>query len=213
MPDAKTIYVELRRPLLRAGAMLGALSAAMIAAGSYNAHMSQARAAAEQNFQGLVTEYQTALESEHILRTEAERFARLHAQGFVGPEPRLRWIEDVRKTAADADLVAIRYELGPRAAAPANIASVATGSFQLFASPMRLELELRHEGDLLTFLNLLEARRGGLFDLSACSLRQAREAADISLREGNVKVDCELRWYSLDSPDTAPDAGTGETAQ
>lgn len=210
MSDAKTlastVYAELRQPLLRTAAALGVLLTVMVAAGSYNAHMSQARVAAEQQFQGTVQEYRTAMESEQILRTEAERFTQLRALGFVGPEPRLRWIEDVRESAARADLVTIRYELEPRAAYPT---SVATGSFQLFASLMRLELELRHEGDLLTFLNLLEARRGGLFELSACSLRHTRGEADVSLREGNVQADCELRWYSLDSPDTA----STETAQ
>jgi hypothetical protein len=205
MSDAKaltnTIYAELRQSLLRTGAVLGVLLTVMIAAGSYNAHMSQARTAAEQQFQGTVQEYRTAMESEQILRTEAERFTQLRAQGFVGPEPRLRWVEDVRETAARAGLLTIRYELEPRTAHPT---SVATGSFQLFASLMRLELELRHEGDLLSFLNLLEARRGGLFELSACALRHTREEADISLQEGNIKADCELRWYSLDAADAAP---------
>lgn len=204
MSDAKAIYIELRQPLLRAGAVLGALLIAMLAAGGYNSHTRQARAATEQQFQGTVQEYRAAMESEQILRTEAERFEQLRAQGFIGPEPRLRWIEDVRETATRAGLLAIRYELEPRSAAPANMAPVATGSFQLFASLMRLELELRHEGDLLNFLGLLEERRGGLFELTACSLRHTREAGEISLQEGNVKADCELRWYSLDAAVAAP---------
>ena len=204
MSDAKIIYAELRQPLLRAGAVLGILLVVMAAAGGYNAHMSQARLSAEQHFQGTVQEYRTALESEQILRTETERFTQLRAQGFVGPEPRLRWIENVRESAARADLLTIRYELEPRTA---HMSSVATGSFQLFASLMRLELELRHEGDLFTFLNLLEARHSGLFELSACSLRPAREEAEIKMQEGNINVTCELRWFSLDAADAAPVEG------
>ncbi|MBI5041506.1 MAG: hypothetical protein HZB57_10035 [Gammaproteobacteria bacterium] len=201
MSDAKLIYAELRQPLLRAGAALGVLLTVMIAAGSYNTHMSQARASAEQHFKGTVQEYRTAMESEQILRTETERFTQLRARGFVGPEPRLRWVEDVRETAARAGLLTIRYELEPRTAHPT---SISTGSFQLFASLMRLELELRHEGDLLSFLKLLDERRSGLFELSACALRHTREEGDISLQEGNVKADCELRWYSLDAAVAAP---------
>jgi hypothetical protein len=201
MSDAKSIYAELRQPLSRAGAVLGILLVVMAAAGSYNAHMSQARLSAEQHFQGTVQEYRTALESEQILRTETERFTQLRAQGFVGPEPRLRWIENVRESAARADLLTIRYALEPRTA---HSTRVTTGSFQLFASLMRLELELRHEGDLFTFLNLLEARHGGLFELSACSLRHAREESEIKLQEGNLNVTCELRWFSLDTADATP---------
>lgn len=204
MSDAKIIYAELRQPLLRTGVVLAALLALMAAAGSYNAHVEQTRSATEQYFQGTVQDYRAALESAQILRTEAERFTQLRAQGFVGPEPRLRWVEDVRDTAASAGILAIRYELEPRTA---STDSVATGSFQLFASLMRLELELRHEGELFAFLNLLEARRSGLFELSACTLRRARETDEISLHEANLKVDCELRWYSLDTPDaTAAEA-------
>lgn len=201
MSDAKAIYTELRQPLLRTGAVLAALLTLMAAAGGYNAHVGKQRLATEQHFQNTVQDYRAALESEQILRTEAERFVQLRAQGFVGPEPRLRWVEDVRAAAAHAGLPAIRYELEPRTAHTAN---VATGSFQLFASLMRLQLELRHEGDLLRFLDLLEARRGGLFELSACTLRRTRDAGEISLQEANLKADCELRWYSLDAMDTAP---------
>lgn len=206
MSDTKLIYTELRQPLLRTGAVLAVLLILVAAAGSYNAHVGRQRLAAEQHFQGTVQDFRTALESEQILRTEAERFLQLRAQGFVGPEPRLRWVEDVRTAAAGAGLVAIRYELEPRMPHTANFA---TGSFQLFASLMRLQLELRHEGDLLAFLNLLEARRGGLFELSACTLRRAREAGEISLQAANLKADCELRWYSLD----AQDSPTAEESQ
>ncbi len=209
MSDAKTIYAELRQPLLRTGAVLGALLSVMIAAGGYNAHMSQAHQSSGQLFQGTVQEYRAALEAERILGTETERFTQLRAQGFVGPEPRLRWIEDVRETAARADLLSVRYELDPRTA---HLSSVATGDFQLFTSRMRLDLALRHEGDLFTFLNLLEARHSGLFELSACSLRHAHEETEIQLQASNIKVTCELRWLSLDAADAATDAGSGEEA-
>lgn len=200
MASTKEIYAELRQPLLRAGAFLAGLLALMIASGMFNARMSQSRQSAEQSFQGLVQDYRTALASESILRTEAVRFAQLQTQGIVGPEPRLRWVEDVRDIAARAGVVAINYELEPRKAASLNMA---TGSYQLFVSLMRLKLDLRHEGDLFRFLNLLEARRSGLFELTACALIRYHEDEPINLHESNVKVDCELRWYSLDSAEAA----------
>lgn len=200
MASTKEIYTELRQPLLRAGAFLAGLLVLMIAAGMFNAQMSRSRQSAEQSFQGLVQDYRTALASENILRTEAVRFAKLQTQGIVGPEPRLRWVEDVRDIAARTGVVAINYELEPRKPAPM---SMATGSYQLFVSQMRLKLDLRHEGDLFRFLDLLEARRSGLFELSACALTRSRDDEPISLQESNLKVDCELRWYSLDSAEAA----------
>lgn len=197
MTNLNAAYVELRVPLQRTGALLGALLLIMGAAGAYNAQTERARLAAEQAFQGTLLDYRNAIASEQILRTEAKRFAELREQGFIGAEPRLRWIEDVRETAAHADLVAIRYDLEPRLSLPT---ADVMGGYQLFVSVMKLHMELRHEGDLLNFLRALEARRNGLFELSACSLRRSRDATEISLQEGNLKAECELRWYSLDVP-------------
>lgn len=207
MADSKQIIAELRQPLQRTAAVLGVVLAIMIGAGLYNAQIGQQRLATQQSFQGTVEEYRAALAAEQIVRTETERFTQLRVRGFVGPEPRLRWIEDVRQTAADTGIVTIRYELEPRAAYAGNIS---TGSFQLFASLMRLELELLHEGDLLEFLQALAARDSGLFEPVSCSLRRTGgDAREISLQAANISAKCELRWFSLDSAE----AVVGEEAQ
>ncbi len=196
MANAKLIYVELRPQLLRAGVVLGGLLILMIVAGVFNSQMYQARESAKQSLQGLTQDYRTAIGSEQILRTETSRFLQLQAKGIVGPEPRLRWVEDVRDIAARAGLVSISYELEPRVPAAINMN---TGGYQLFTSLMRLKLELRHEGDLFRFMDMLEARGGGLFDLSACGLVRSHDDVGIRLQESNVLVNCELLWYSLDS--------------
>ncbi|MBU1190980.1 MAG: hypothetical protein KKE76_04625 [Gammaproteobacteria bacterium] len=201
MANAKQVYAELRQPLQRAGTLLAGLLILMVVSGLFNNQMNKSRQAAEQSFNGLVQDYRRALQSEQILLTETSRFAHLQAQGIVGPEPRLRWVQDIREVAQRVGLVAINYELEPRT--PATLA-IATGSYQLFVSLMRLKLELRHEGDLLRFINLLVERQGGLFELSACALSRMRDDEPTSLHASNIKVDCELRWYSLDSADSMP---------
>ena len=198
MADLKAMYTELRQPLLRSGALWLGLLILMVAAGAFSSRMEHARQTAQQQLQASVRDYRATREAGQILHTDAQRFTRLREQGFVGPEPRLRWIEDLHAAAAQAGLVAIRYELEPRRAAP-NATS--EGTYTLYMSPMKLVLELRHEGDLLRFLARLEARHGGLFDLTACSLRRPRDG-DISLEEANVRADCALRWYSLDAAET-----------
>lgn len=198
MADARAVYAELRRPLLRNGALLATLLIVAIAAGAFNARMDDARKSARLQLQSSAQEYRATLAAQDILRTHARRFAQLRAQGFIGPEPRLRWVEDLRAAAAAAGLVAIRYELEPRHAHPEPATG---GNYTLYVSPMKLALELRHEGDLPRFLKQLQARNGGLFDVAACGLRRARDG-DIRLDEANVSADCQLRWYSLDAPDT-----------
>jgi hypothetical protein len=197
MADARTIYAELRQPLLRSGALLLGLAILASVAGTFSTRMDRARLNAQQQLQTSVHEYRGTLDAERILRTDAERFAALREQGFVGPEPRLRWVEDLRAAAAQSGLIAIRYELEPRRVHP-DLPS--GGAYQLFVSPMKLVLDLRHEGDLPRFLARLESRAGGLFDVAACNLRRTRDGG-ISLEEANVSADCALRWYSLDAPD------------
>lgn len=204
MPSAKVIYTELRQPLLRGGALLAGLLILALAAGAFNTRMDRARQSAQQQLQASVSEYRAALTAEQILLTDADRFAALRAQGFVGPEPRLRWVEDMRAAAAQAGLVAIRYELEPRRAHPG---AQAGGAYQLFVSPMKLVLDLRHEGDLQRFMQLLESRHSGLFEVVGCALRRPRDSAEVSLEDANVSADCALRWYSLDVPDAVVDGG------
>lgn len=203
MADARTVYAELRQPLLRTGVLLSALLLVTVVAGTFNTRMDDALRSARQQLEARVQEYRATLAAEEILRTDARRFAQLRAQGFVGPEPRLRWVEDLRAAAAAAGLVTIRYELEPR---HAHTGPAAGGNYALFVSPMKLVLELHHEGDLPHFLQHLDARGGGLFDVAACSLRRTHDG-DIRLDEANVSADCLLRWYSLDAPDAGGDGG------
>jgi hypothetical protein len=165
------------------------------AATLFHQQMRQSQQNAQQTMRDIVRDYRAAIDDEQILNTQGPRFKTLRAEGFVGPEPRLRWIEDVREIAERTDLVAITYQLGARVAQPANLPSAI---YQLYVSPMKLDLQLRHEGDLLTFLNLLEGRRGGLFELVSCSLGRLSE--NTSLTAANVTAACRLLWYSLDAP-------------
>lgn len=199
MLSFKAIYRELREPILRTAAIF-AVAALLIGAASYfNQFMRKSYNATEQALRDTVFEYRTAIDAERILMTQTSRFEALRAEGFIGPEPRLRWIEDVREIAQRTGLVSIKYQLGARDVTPT---SLPTATYQLFASPMKLDLQLRHEGDLLTFLNLLEGRRGGLFELASCNLSRESVTA-LSLTEANIRATCRLLWYSLDTPQAA----------
>ena len=199
MLSFKVIYRELREPILRAAYTFAAVVLLTGAATYFNHYMRSAYDNTEQALRDTVFEFRNAIDAERILMTQTSRFEALRAEGFIGPEPRLRWIEDVREIAQRTGLVSIKYQLGARAVTPT---SLPTATYQLYASPMKLDLQLRHEGDLLTFLNLLEGRRGGLFELASCSLSRESDAA-LSLTEANVMATCRLLWYSLDTPQAA----------
>ena len=196
MLSFKVIYRELREQILRTSAIFTVVALLVGAATYFKYYMHKSYDDTEQSLNDTVFEYRNAIESERILKTQTSRFEALRAEGFIGPEPRLRWIEDVREIAQRTDLVSIKYQLGAR---DVTTTALPSATYQLFASPMKLELQLRHEGDLLTFLNLLEGRRGGLFELASCSLSRESHTA-LSLTDANVTAVCHLLWYSLDTP-------------
>lgn len=198
MPGYKVIVSELRKPLIHTAAILSSLVILLLTGSLYSDKINGQRLTAQQQLEQTERDYRNAVMSEEILRNEAVRFAALRAGGFFGPEPRLRWIQDVRETATAAKIVTIRYTLEPRQTPPPL---APTGNYLLYASTMKLELTLRHEGDLLAFLNLLEERRSGLFEVTECELDPADDKEGINLHGANVNANCELQWYTLDKPD------------
>jgi hypothetical protein len=198
MLDVKAAYTELRKPLLLGGALLLVLLILALVAGVFSARMERETHAAQQQLRASEQRYRATLDAEQILRNDALLYERLREQGFVGAERRLDWVESLRTAATMAGVAAIRYELEPRRL---HGEMQPMGSNQLFVSPMRLVLDLRHEGDLIRFIGLLEARAGGLFEVNSCSMRRARDESGIRLDEPNVTADCAFLWYSLDTPE------------
>lgn len=197
MLDVKAAYAELRTPLLSAGALLLVLLILVLVAAAFSVRMERETQAAQQQLRASEHRYRATLDAEQILRNDALLYAHLREQGFVGAERRLDWVESLRTAATMAGVAAIRYELEPRRL---HGEMQPMGSNQLFVSPMKLALDLRHEGDLIRFIRLLESRAGGLFEVNSCSLRRARDESGIRLDEPNVAADCAFRWYSLDAP-------------
>ncbi len=206
MPNYKVIVTELKRPLIQNGIILGSLVTLLTAGYLYSESIETQRQMSQQNLEQTERDYRNAVSSTEILRSESARFAALRDGGFFGPEPRLRWIEDVRETAIESKVVSIRYSLEPRHAPPPK---APTGSYVLYASTMKLDMELRHEDDLFDFFNALQARNSGLFKVTECNLGLYDTKGILNLHGANVKASCSLEWYTLDKPESG---GTGQAS-
>ncbi len=197
MPAFKQVYEELRKPIHRCAILLLIALMGIVAASLFHSRADVMRQESEQFLRSTLHEYRQTMEAERILLTEKDRYDHLRSQGFVGKEPRLEWIEDVRNIAQRADLVSIKYQLESRQAVHSGPRSE---NLQLFASTMKLDLQLRHEGDLVSFLDILEGRRGGLFQLRACELVSISDSPRFHPSDANLRAQCILRWFSLDEP-------------
>jgi len=90
----------------------------------------------------------------------------------------------------------MKYEFAPQTALQAN----GSAGYNWFNSPLRLQLRLVHEGDLLNFLDRLQHEGKALVIVRNCKL--ALPPATASDHETNAALngDCELDWLTAHRP-------------
>lgn len=147
---------------------------------------------ARQKFQSSGTEKQT-------ITQYLPAYNALIANGFIGEEKRIEWIETLRQIHHQHKLFNIDYSIGLqenyKAPFLANL-----GSFVLHRSVMKLNLGMLHEGDLLTLLDGLQAQSTP-FIVRECEITRpiglVINTANIS---ENLKAACEIDWITLRDP-------------
>lgn len=143
----------------------------------------------------LRSEYRDAVEAGGILRTSRQRYRDLQQRGFVGEEPRLLWIESLRNSGQAQRLYSLRYDL--RQQLPIHLrGGPKTSLYQLYVSPMKLHLDLAHEGRLVAFFDALRNERPAIYQLRACTMKPSFDKGKIAFDKANVTADCDLVWFT-----------------
>jgi hypothetical protein len=137
-----------------------------------------------------------ARSEEDEIRRKAALFNRLQERGVIGEEQRLEWVELLKDIRDRRKLIEIRYEFAPRHA----LGSAHTGSFDLYASTMKLQARLLHEEDLTRLLDDLRRQARALIQIRRCDLsrlpRTGAESVNTALR-GSLQADCLIDWITL----------------
>ena len=143
--------------------------------------------------------YRAIDDQRRLIETWLPPFRALQAEGVIGEERRLAWIETLRASAARARLPSLRYRIERRAAYEAGLGL--DGAWRPFATMVRLEAGLLHEGDLVRLIRELAARDPGLHRIERCDVRRA--GPDFVMRPGavNLSVECDLRWITFGRPE------------
>lgn len=136
-----------------------------------------------------------ALQQDEIrIRQGATHFAKLTTMNIIGPEHRLDWVRAVSDSAKQLRLPAPTYNIAPQI----QLDAVKNGAdFGLMSSPMKLELQLLHEHDLLDFLDTLASVPNALMSQRECRLE--RLSNDATERLYTLRARCELDWITLRS--------------
>lgn len=130
---------------------------------------------------------------EQELKEKAQIFQHMQSSGMAGEEKRLDWTEMLRNTQRDMRLPGMTYEFG----AQIPIDSVEGAAFAYFTSPMRLQLRLFHEQDLLNFLNRIQIEASALVLVRACKLTLVTRSNDARDALAQLGAECELQWVTV----------------
>jgi len=187
---------ELRRPAL---ALLGVLLLATVLIwasdafrGARERHLDSARSSLD----SVRTDYRLAVEAGNILRSSQQRYRELQQRGFIGEEPRLIWIESMRNSGRANRLYNLQYSLKQQQPLTLSDRDY-TEYYQLYTSPMSVQLELTHEVDLIRFFAALDHERPAIYQLRGCTLKPMFGAEGIAVDKANVSASCELAWYTV----------------
>ena len=128
------------------------------------------------------------------------RFRDMQADGVIGEERRLAWVERLREAAARVRLPSLRYRIERRTVYETGLESglePGTGGYRPFSTVVRLEAGLLHEGDLERLFRELAIPGAGLHRVERCEIRRAGPEFVIGPDAINLFAECDLRWITF----------------
>ncbi len=136
-------------------------------------------------------------EEEKEIRENLRYYEKMVAQGMVGGENRLDWIDTITTIKTERKLFDISYSIA--AQKDVNYPGIQqSGTSGFVASQMKLDMNLLHEGDLLNFLEDLQKRSKSLVSVRQCSLsRQDRGASPTGAIGPRLRSDCQIDLITL----------------
>lgn len=137
------------------------------------------------------------------MATYAKEYALLLDRKIIGGDQRLDWMEGLDKIRKQNRVLDFKYTITPEQAytpdPPLN-----TGNFDLNVSGMTLQLDLLHEGQLISFFDTLRREMNGRFILDHCTLDRSGIASGNAAPGPQLKADCSGSWLTLKNRNTQP---------
>ncbi|AXS80762.1 hypothetical protein [Dechloromonas sp. HYN0024] len=129
---------------------------------------------------------------EQDIKERTQLLQRLQNAGITGDEKRLDWIETLRDIQRDLRIPGMSYEFG----AQASLDKTDDATYAWYASPLRIQLRLLHEEDLLNFLARLEKDAAALVIVRNCKLLPLPVQTDARQTPAQLSAECEMQWLT-----------------
>ena len=140
--------------------------------------------------------FQSIDDEKRLIEELLPRFRAFEAEGIIGPEARLDWVEALRAASHRLGLPELRYALS----APGTSAceSCCRGLWiRSLPLPHGAPLGLLHEEDLIRLFVVMERESPGLFSVSGCQVRRAGTHSVHLPGAANLRATCTLEWFTL----------------
>lgn len=133
---------------------------------------------------------------EQGLREQIARYRSLEAQGVIGNEKRLEWVELLAKLQEENKLFPLDYEFMPQTRVLGAQLPLPSGGHDVFSTSMRLTLPMLHEQDLFRLLAEIQGRAPAMVRARECLIRlpATREERGLSPQ---LEAVCQLDWLTF----------------
>jgi len=129
---------------------------------------------------------------EQEIRERTQLLQQLQESGVTGEERRLDWMEMLRDTQRALRLPGMTYEFG----AQTSLDKGDETTYVWFSSPLRLQLRLLHEEDLLNFLARIQKNAKALVIVNSCKLSSLPRPAEGHETMAQLTAECEMQWLT-----------------
>jgi hypothetical protein len=180
-----------------------ALLLALLAAGAGLIYwMQQQQRAAEQQLAAARTERAQARErltriadEEKEVKDKLEVYRRLKSLHILGEEQRLEWADAMTRIRTSRELLDLRYTVDRQRALSSVPGKPANVDF--FASTMKVDIALLHEGDLLAFLRDLRESANAYYSIKRCAIARTGIAATGLSIVPRLRADCDIDLITI----------------
>lgn len=131
-------------------------------------------------------------QDEREVRERAAVYRRLLELHVVGTERRLEWTESLARIREQRQLAELRYQIAPR-----RLLRSLPGNVESYASTMKIELGLLHEGDLFRFLDDLRASGNAYYAVNQCTVARSAAGVPGATLAPRLRAACEIDLITI----------------
>ena len=134
-------------------------------------------------------------EEEKEVNDKLAVYRRLQSLHILGDERRLEWADAMTRIRNGRELLDLRYSVARQrtlVSVPGKPANV-----DFFASTMRVDVALLHEGDLLAFLRDLRDSANAYYAVKRCALNRTGQAPTGTSIVPRLRADCDIDLITI----------------